>query len=36
MTSLPGGAGAVREAIEWLLKRQGRWQVVVDSFRING
>ena len=25
VTGVPGGRGAVREAIEWLLKAQGRW-----------
>ncbi|VTS01386.1 KdsC family phosphatase [Tuwongella immobilis] len=30
-TQAPGGSGAVRETIEWLLKAQGRWQAVIDS-----
>jgi 3-deoxy-D-manno-octulosonate 8-phosphate phosphatase (KDO 8-P phosphatase) len=25
VTAVPGGRGAVRDAIEWLLKLQGRW-----------
>lgn len=25
VTTIPGGRGAVRDAIEWLLKLQGRW-----------
>ncbi len=29
VTSTPGGRGAVREAIEWLLKLQGLWSSVV-------
>jgi 3-deoxy-D-manno-octulosonate 8-phosphate phosphatase (KDO 8-P phosphatase) len=32
VTKLPGGRGAVRDAIEWLLKRQGRWQEVLNRF----
>ena len=31
-TSLTGGRGAVREAIEWLLKLQGRWDDIVATF----
>lgn len=34
VTSLPGGAGAVREAIEWLLKHQGKWEAVVAGYRV--
>ncbi len=30
--SLPGGRGAVREAIETLLKREGRWEAVIAEF----
>lgn len=32
VTSTPGGHGAVREAIEWLLKLQGLWTGVLQSF----
>jgi 3-deoxy-D-manno-octulosonate 8-phosphate phosphatase (KDO 8-P phosphatase) len=32
-TALPGGRGAVREAIEWLLKMQGKWDDVVARYR---
>ena len=31
-TTLPGGAGAVREAIEWLLKETGRWEGLVQRY----
>ncbi len=33
VTTAPGGAGAVREAIEWLLKLRGEWDRVVEGFR---
>jgi 3-deoxy-D-manno-octulosonate 8-phosphate phosphatase (KDO 8-P phosphatase) len=33
-TTAVGGAGAVREAIEWLLKCRGQWDGVVQRFRI--
>jgi 3-deoxy-D-manno-octulosonate 8-phosphate phosphatase (KDO 8-P phosphatase) len=33
VTSAPGGRGAVREAIEWLLKLTGRWDVLIDRYR---
>jgi 3-deoxy-D-manno-octulosonate 8-phosphate phosphatase (KDO 8-P phosphatase) len=29
VTAAPGGRGAVREAIEWLMKLQGTWDAVV-------
>lgn len=29
----PGGAGAVREACEWLLTARGDWQRIVESYR---
>ena len=29
VTAVPGGHGAVREAIEWLLKLQGKWSSLV-------
>jgi 3-deoxy-D-manno-octulosonate 8-phosphate phosphatase (KDO 8-P phosphatase) len=32
-TTAVGGAGAVREAIEWALKLRGQWDGVVDGFR---
>jgi 3-deoxy-D-manno-octulosonate 8-phosphate phosphatase (KDO 8-P phosphatase) len=32
-TSLPGGRGAVREAIEWLLKLQGSWDGIVATYQ---
>jgi 3-deoxy-D-manno-octulosonate 8-phosphate phosphatase (KDO 8-P phosphatase) len=32
-TSAVGGAGAVREAIEWVLKLRGQWAGVVERFR---
>lgn len=30
VTTAPGGRGAVREAVEWLLKLQGRWDELVS------
>lgn len=33
VTRLPGGRGAVREAIEWLLKLRDQWGGVVAKFR---
>lgn len=33
VTAAPGGAGAVREAVEWLLKLTGAWERIVASFR---
>ncbi|MFB3145382.1 MAG: KdsC family phosphatase [Candidatus Methylomirabilales bacterium] len=35
VTSLPGGKGAVREAVEWLLKSQGVWDRVCADFQSN-
>jgi len=35
VTSLPGGQGAVREAVEWLLKSQGVWDRVSADFQGN-
>jgi 3-deoxy-D-manno-octulosonate 8-phosphate phosphatase (KDO 8-P phosphatase) len=35
VTSLPGGRGAVREAVEWLLKSQGVWDRVRADFQRN-
>ena len=33
VTSLPGGKGAVREAVEWILKSQGVWDEVCKNFQ---
>ena len=35
VTSLPGGRGAVREAVEWLLKSRGVWDRVCADFEGN-
>ena len=32
VTKAPGGRGAVREAIEWILKAQGRWDDLVQKY----
>lgn len=32
-TTAPGGRGAVREAIEWLLKLRGGWDAVLNHYR---
>ncbi len=32
-TTRPGGRGALREAIEMILKAQNRWQQILDRFR---
>lgn len=32
VTAVPGGRGAVRDAIEWLMTLQGRWGKVVAKF----
>jgi 3-deoxy-D-manno-octulosonate 8-phosphate phosphatase (KDO 8-P phosphatase) len=32
VTTAPGGRGAVREAIEWLLKSSGRWDELVARY----
>ncbi len=31
-TKLPGGAGAVREVIDWLLKETGKWQGLIKKY----
>jgi len=31
-TKAPGGRGAVRETVEWLLKEQGKWDSVVRKY----
>lgn len=33
VTAAPGGAGAVREVVELILKAQGRWQDVIQPYR---
>ena len=33
VTAAPGGRGAVREVVEWLLRGRGQWAGVVDRFR---
>jgi 3-deoxy-D-manno-octulosonate 8-phosphate phosphatase (KDO 8-P phosphatase) len=33
VTAAPGGRGAVRDAVEWLLKLQGAWDGLVAGFR---
>ena len=33
VTANPGGHGAVRDAVEWLLKLQGNWDGLVARFR---
>lgn len=32
-TTLPGGHGAVREIVEWLLKETGRWAELVQRYQ---
>lgn len=32
VTLKPGGRGAVREAVEWLLRREGRWDGALEAF----
>jgi 3-deoxy-D-manno-octulosonate 8-phosphate phosphatase (KDO 8-P phosphatase) len=32
VTTLPGGAGAVREVAEWILKAQGKWEAVLARY----
>jgi 3-deoxy-D-manno-octulosonate 8-phosphate phosphatase (KDO 8-P phosphatase) len=36
VTITQGGRGAVREAVEWLLKAQGHWEALVARFRPAG
>jgi 3-deoxy-D-manno-octulosonate 8-phosphate phosphatase (KDO 8-P phosphatase) len=33
VTTAPGGRGAVREAVEWLLKLRGEWDAVLNHYR---
>jgi 3-deoxy-D-manno-octulosonate 8-phosphate phosphatase (KDO 8-P phosphatase) len=35
-TRVPGGRGAVRDAVECLLEWQGRWAGLVDRYRVSG
>ena len=32
ITRAPGGSGAVREIVELILKAQGRWEGLVESY----
>lgn len=32
-TALPGGHGAVREVIDWLLRRQNKWEQLMERYR---
>ncbi|MDB5308698.1 MAG: kdsC [Gemmataceae bacterium] len=34
VTTVPGGHGAVRDAIEWLLTAQGKWAGIVATFKM--
>ncbi len=34
VTPVPGGRGAVRDAIEWLLKQQGRWTELTAPYTV--
>ena len=36
VTTAPGGRGAVRETVEWLLKVRGQWAALVDEYRVSG
>jgi 3-deoxy-D-manno-octulosonate 8-phosphate phosphatase KdsC-like HAD superfamily phosphatase len=33
VTMMPGGRGAVREVVEWILRSQDRWQSVIGVDR---
>jgi 3-deoxy-D-manno-octulosonate 8-phosphate phosphatase (KDO 8-P phosphatase) len=33
VTTLPGGRGAVREAIEWLMRGQGTWDATLEALK---
>jgi 3-deoxy-D-manno-octulosonate 8-phosphate phosphatase KdsC-like HAD superfamily phosphatase len=35
-TITPGGRGAVRDAVEWLLRLQGRWDDLIARYRPAG
>jgi 3-deoxy-D-manno-octulosonate 8-phosphate phosphatase (KDO 8-P phosphatase) len=34
VTAAPGGSGAVRDAIEFILKAKGLWQEILDKYEI--
>lgn len=36
VTEAPGGRGAVREVIEWVLKRAGKWEVLMQRYLPDG
>lgn len=36
VTPVPGGQGAVRQAIEWLLRLQGRWDELTQQYHESG
>ena len=36
VTMVPGGHGAVRDAVEWLLKQKGRWDDLIARDRPSG
>ena len=36
VTTVGGGCGAVREAVEWLLRCQGLWQQVIEQYQAQG
>ena len=33
VSAYPGGRGAVREIIEFILKAQGKWQKLLEGFK---
>lgn len=35
-TAVPGGRGAVRDAVEWALKLQGQWDALIGRYRPPG
>ncbi len=35
ITTKPGGEGALREAIEFIVKQQGKWQILADNYILN-
>jgi len=32
LTDSPGGTGAIREIVEWLLREAGRWEEILARF----
>lgn len=32
-TALPGGGGAVREVLDWLLQKQNKWDALMERYR---